>query len=287
MGGLPAERPVALLLLTKGQMEQFENLTDEESARLVPEDLVMLGYRGSLSHGTYLKPNDTNSVDDKDIMGAFIAPLDHYFGASLFNNKFRKDHHEAMIKEWDAVSYEFRKFVGLLAASNPNVMSMLWMPCSNFLVMRRPGTELIMNRHLFVTKKIFDSFTGYARAQLEKMTSFTHEGYMGEKRRSLVAKYGYDCKNASHLIRLLRMGIEFLREGRLNVFRKDAAELVEIKTGGWSLDRVKSEAAKLFEQAEKAHDECTFPAEPDQDAINDLMVRILSSHFGMRTWPSS
>jgi len=35
-------------------------------------------------------------------------------------------------------------------------------------------------------------------------------GYLGDKRKQLVLKHGYDAKNAAHLIRLLRMGIEFL-----------------------------------------------------------------------------
>lgn len=35
-------------------------------------------------------------------------------------------------------------------------------------------------------------------------------GYMGEKRKAMVRKYQYDVKNAAHLIRLLRMGAEFL-----------------------------------------------------------------------------
>lgn len=39
---------------------------------------------------------------------------------------------------------------------------------------------------------------------------------MGEKRKQLVAKHGYDTKNASHLIRLLRMGMEFLTVEEIN-----------------------------------------------------------------------
>src|SRR5688572_25189955 len=54
-------------------------------------------------------------------------------------------------------------------------------------------------------------------------------GYMGEKRKAMVRKYQYDVKNAAHLIRLLRMGSEFLRTGELQVFRTtDAAELKQI-----------------------------------------------------------
>lgn len=56
-------------------------------------------------------------------------------------------------------------------------------------------------------------------------------GYMGGKRKQLVLEYGYDCKNAAHLIRLLRMCVEFLDTGTLVVKRPDAAELLSIKTG--------------------------------------------------------
>ena len=42
----------------------------------------------------------------------------------------------------------------------------------------------------------------------------------------MVWKYQYDVKNAAHLIRLLRMGTEFLETGRLQVYRTtDADEL--------------------------------------------------------------
>jgi DNA relaxase NicK len=50
---------------------------------------------------------------------------------------------------------------------------------------------------------------------------FYSGGYMGKKRRELVVRVGYDAKNAAHLIRLLRMGIEFLTEGTLYVERAD------------------------------------------------------------------
>lgn len=46
--------------------------------------------------------------------------------------------------------------------------------------------------------------------------------------RQLVRRVGYNAKNAAHLIRLLRMGIEFLTEGTLYVERADAPELLDI-----------------------------------------------------------
>jgi hypothetical protein len=106
--------------------------------------------------------------------------------------------------------------------------------------------------------------------------------YMGEKRQRLVAQHGYDTKNAAHLIRLLRMGVEFLRDGELQVTRPDASELLAIKHGEWTLERVKLEAERLFRHAEDAHAASTLPDKPDPDAINTLTVEVIGEALGLR-----
>jgi len=55
----------------------------------------------------------------------------------------------------------------------------------------------------------------------------------------------------------------------------DAAELLEIKRGEWSLERVKAEAERLFAEAKVAHDESSLPGGPDRAAAEDLLVQIL------------
>ena len=251
----------------------MKGLTNEEYKEIVPKNTILLGYRGSIAHGTYLRPDDPNSVDDKDIMGVCIAPIEQYFGLHHFEQK------EVMLREWDSVVYEFLKFMRLLIKSNPNVLNMLWLRKQDYIQIDDLGRELLEHRSLFVTKQIYHSFTGYAYGQLKKMTAFTFEGYMGAKRKGLVEKYGYDVKNASHCIRILRMGIEFLREGELHVYRHDAPQLVEIKTGKWTLEQVKKEAERLFTRAENAYDECKFPNKPDVEQINNLAVDILGANF--------
>ncbi len=100
-------------------------------------------------------------------------------------------------------------------------------------------------------------------------------GYMGEKRKALVRKYEYDVKNAAHLIRLLRMGAEFLETGNLQVYRtEDAAELITIKRGGWTLDQVKEAAASMFGGIESARERSPLKAAPDNAAANALLVEI-------------
>lgn len=256
----------------------MKNLTMEEQNQLLPPGIILLGYRGSIAHGTYLNPEHVeDSIDDKDVMGVAIPTIDHYFG--IGEGSMRRGTYERKVKEWDAVTYELRKYVTLLCQANPNVMSLLWLEKHHYINVREEGRILIDSRHLFATKQAYYSFVGYAHGQMKRMTSYAKKGYMGQKRKELVEKFGYDTKNASHLIRLLRMGIEFLREGELHVHRHDARELVAIKMGEWSLDRVKEEANRLFKRAEDAYDTCSLPNRPDQEKINRLCVDILINHF--------
>lgn len=57
-------------------------------------------------------------------------------------------------------------------------------------------------------------------------------------RRALEEKSGYDTKHASHLVRLMRMGYEIITEGKVIVKRPDAEELLAVKNGAWSFEKV-------------------------------------------------
>lgn len=256
-----------------GRKIKLRGCSPEEIDYLIPPNTILLGFRGSIAHGMYLNPEDPNSVDDKDIMGVCISPIENYFGLEHFEQR------ERMLRDWDSVIYELSKYVRLLEKSNPNVLSLLWLEPNHYIYKDALGHKLVASRDLFVSRKIYHSFTGYAHAQLKRMTHSERKGYMGKKRKTLVEKFGYDTKNAAHCIRLLRMGIEFLREGELFVQRKDAPQLMEIKTGQWGLEKVKAEADRLFKRAETAYDECKLPKQPDRKKINVLLVELLEMFF--------
>ena len=87
-------------------------------------------------------------------------------------------------------------------------------------------------------------------------------------------------KHASHLIRLLKMAIEYLNEGVLYVERKlDAKYLLDIKKGEYTLDQVKKESYKLFKLAEESYIRSTLPNEPDYEKINKLCIDILQDYL--------
>lgn len=234
---------------------------------------ICLCYRGSIAHGTFIPNTNPNSIDDKDVIGIAIPPLEYFFGLKEFEQFERKQDY------WDVLVYDFRKFVRLLAKANPNVLQILWTPRHHILKSSWQFERLVANRHLFAHRGIYKSFCGYSYGQLHKMENMAYNGYMGEKRKRLVEKFGYDCKNAQHLIRLLRQGIEFLRTGELVVERPDRGELIQIKTGQWSIDKVKREAYALFKVMEEAYSESKLPDRPDMEAIDRLVQEILIEHF--------
>ena len=315
---------------------KLKGLSREQVSNLLPEGLISLCWRGSVAHGMYVPKNDPDSIDDKDIMGVYIGPLEHYLGFG------RKEVYEQWEGEWDCVFYELKKFVGMLLNCNPNVLSLLWLKPNGIIYESSLGERLRENRDIFVTKQAYHSFSGYAHAQFKKMISFNQEaqalmeqleqqltsfgidpdssddghslrrldgqpfvgattemmevvkrfrgerrryysgGYMGKKRRELVRRVGYDAKNAAHLIRLLRMGIEFLTEGTLHVERVDSAELLDIKRGDWPLEKVKAEAERLFQLAQEAYVRSTLPPEPDRERAERLCVEMISEYHRLR-----
>jgi predicted nucleotidyltransferase len=118
----------------------------------------------------------------------------------------------------------------------------------------------------------------YALAEFKRFRKLHRQhfsGYLGVKRKRLVRQFGYDVRNASHLIRLLRMGLEYVETDQLNVHRLDAEELLAIKEGAWTLDQVKTEAERLFLRFDTLPR--TLPAEPDTAAANDLLVALHQS----------
>jgi len=241
---------------------------------------ILLGYVGSISHGTYLAPKEKDGVDDKDVMGICIPPPNHYMGFANYGSRGTRE-----IKEmpWDIVIYEVKKALNLLAGGNPNMLAILWLPERGYINIKPSGQLLLNSRELFVGRHVYRAFVGYARSQLHKMTHGAHEGYMGEKRKALVQQFGYDTKNASHLIRLLRMAVEFLKDGVLNVERTtDASELIEIKKGQWSLKQVKDEADYLFKLADQAYLQSDLPVGPNMFLVEDTCREMIRMEWARR-----
>lgn len=250
----------------------------KRQSELFPERSILCGFRGSIAHNTYVPSTNPNSIDDIDLMCVYMAIPEHYIGLGR-----KKDYGRGVqmqIGEFDCVHYELRHFVKLLLKSNPTTMLLLWLNKEHYLKTTDIGQKLIDNRNLFTSKLLYKSFTKYAQSQLDKMKPNTYEGYMGVKRKALVDKFGYDCKNASHSIRLLKMAAEFLDYGELRIYREsDATMLKQIKAGLWSLEDIKKRADEEVENIEVALKYSKLPEKPDTKGVERLLMKIVGDYI--------
>ena len=113
-----------------------------------------------------------------------------------------------------------------------------------------------------------------ARKQWQQFQKWKTE--RNEKRAALEAEYGYDTKHASHLIRLLRTGLEILRDGKLQVRRPDAEELMAIRKGSHTYDDLMAEAESLQLAIDEAYKTSALPQSPPMEDIDQVLYGILN-----------
>jgi uncharacterized protein len=94
-------------------------------------------------------------------------------------------------------------------------------------------------------------------------------------RAELERRHGYDTKHGMHLVRLMRMGLEALEHGDLQVRRPDAAELATIRNGALSFDELQELTAGLEAQLERAAASTSLPDDVDQEAVDDLTITLI------------
>jgi len=242
---------------------------------------ILEGYRGSIAHGLVINEGKF-AIDDEDLFGIFIMPLDYYLNLDGYH--LLHDVVEIKSGSKDIIEYELRKFVYLLSKCNPNVLSFLWNKPEFYTTITPCGQWLIENRKIFLSRHLlYKAYTGYAFGQLHRITHQVYEGYMGEKRKKLVDEFGYDTKNAAHLLRLLKQCIEVMQTGELKVYRdEDRDFLLEVKKGTYTLEEIKNFANDLFEEAEKEYHRCkVIPPYNDRVKIDALLATIIKVGTGI------
>jgi len=100
-----------------------------------------------------------------------------------------------------------------------------------------------------------------------------------ETRAKLEENYGFDVKHAMHLIRLLKMSHEILRDGEVIVRRPDAEELVAILNGSFDYKELVETAERMCEELEELTKKSSLPESADMDAINSLYMGIVQAYW--------
>ena len=93
-------------------------------------------------------------------------------------------------------------------------------------------------------------------------------------------QFGMDVKHAMHLVRLMRTCRDLIVDGVLRVYRPDREELVEIRHGLWSYERVLEDVQRHEAEADAAINEgrSPLPVAPDEVAINRLCIDLINRY---------
>ncbi|QDX94676.1 hypothetical protein EEL30_21790 [Brevibacillus laterosporus] len=230
--------------------------------------LILKVYAGSISYGTNTKDSD------EDFRGICIPDKNILLGLHTFETKEKRE-----LGELDDVTYSLQKFVQLALQNNPNILDTLFVANNHVVFINEFGKELREIRKEFISKQAYKTYGGYAISQLQRMTKV--EKNATGKRAALIEKYGYDTKNAMHLIRLLHMGIEILTEGEVHVLRHDNKYLMEIRNGKYTLSDIEDEYKHLKQLLDLAYVNSKIPSQPNFDKINSWLV---DAHIRSLKW---
>lgn len=117
--------------------------------------------RGSVAYGTAFD-NMENVQSDIDTSGVFFAPQNELLG---FNSNYTE---RIADEKNDNVWFEIGKWFELLCNSNPNIIESLWIPQRCILFENDIIKEIKENRNMFLSKKVYETFGGYAKSQIKK-----------------------------------------------------------------------------------------------------------------------
>ncbi len=215
---------------------------------MVLDNLIVRHVAGSRAYGT----DGPNS--DWDYRGVFCAPPEY------IRTPFYKCETFTDGSEEDTMYHELCHFVKLCAGMNPNISETLWVDREH-IKLTTPCYEFLReHRKEFLSARVADTTLGYAMSELKKVE------------RSLTAGKKYNTKNAMHVVRLVRMGLEVLDEGVIHVKRPDAKNLLEVKNGLWTFEDVIMYATSMRDKVNELKKKTSLPAGPDKRRLAELTM---------------
>lgn len=258
--------------------DYINSSTEYDFLRDYPHKIAFLTLGGSYAYGTNTEDSDI------DLRGVFLSDKREI----LLNNNTKLVDTK---KDTDTVMYALKKYVDLCAKGNPTVLELLYNRPECYLYISDIGMELIKNRDMFLSKKIWYAFDGYSQALEEQTIRLYDETILTEDQINLVKKKV--CKAMMHVIRVIHNGTALLKTSTMQTYNfellrrsllllRDGAYCSSMVVKGRATDDIlkrfvpSNDFGELFDcfyQAfENAFKSTTLPDEPDWDRINNFLM---------------
>ena len=133
-------------------MDNLEQFIEQLKAE---NRLVLKSIAGSHLYGL------NTATSDLDIRGIFINTKEELYSLTGHQD-------EAGDEKSDIKYYCLEKFFKLVSDCNPNILELLWLPVDAILYTSPIYEKIIANRELFISKKAYYTFSGYAFSQIQR-----------------------------------------------------------------------------------------------------------------------
>lgn len=148
-----------------------DRVTLLQSLPFTPQQLGLVTLAGSIAYGCATEESDI------DIRGFVLESK-----RSLLTRDKKEQWHD---RDNDFELYYFNKFITLLENGNPSSIELLGVHPQHILHCSQSYNMLIQNRDLFITKRLAQTFGGFANAQLVRLTN-ANEKLISEEQREKV-----------------------------------------------------------------------------------------------------
>jgi hypothetical protein len=193
-----------------------------------------------------------DEASDTDRRGIYLPPAEQHWSLYGVPEQLEND-------ETQEVYWELQKFIVLALKANPNVLECLYSPIIDDVTPL--GEELLAMRDAFLSKLVFQTYSGYVASQFKKMqTDIRNQGRV-------------KWKHVMHLIRLLLSGTSVLREGTVCVDAGEHRErLLTVKRGEMSFTDADAWRKELQHNFESAFKTTQLPDRPDYERANAFLI---------------
>ena len=262
----------------------------DESAMFIKDNLIYETITGSTSYAT------NTPTSDLDICSIFmdrhqdLFPQQHgiilgFNEPSRFEAKEQKGDKKIVLgngKDCEGEFHSLTNFFTLVGLKgSPNLLEVIFTR-SNFVTFGSPIAFLLRdNRRLFLSQKTYISFRGYAYGQMSRIRNHHKTGKSDNpKRQNLMERFGYDTKQAGHLLRLLDQMEQVLTTNDLDL-QQNHKQVIACRNGEFgSFEFLEEFFNKKSLALEELALKTSLPSKPQLGALQTLLASCIEEFYG-------
>ena len=215
--------------------------------------LLFLTISGSHAYGT------ATDESDIDIRGVYYNDLSELVGFGEKKSSFREE-------QTDTTLYSLNKFMGMLANSNPTAIEILSNKRDMYLMFSEHGEKLLELQPMFLSKKAYNSFKGFANSYALKIKQGIGTG-----------------KDRAAYARIMDELMDILQNGRLVIQESEncCPEYYKSLRDGAQASVFLNIIDQYEEAAHLTYENSTIREEPEKYALEQWTMVMNMEHLGV------